>query len=119
MPVLRLDHIQIAAPPGSEGVARQFYGGLLRLPEIAKPSELASRGGVWFQVGEHQLHIGIEEPFAPARKAHPAFAVEDLDKLARELQDAGFPVKQDEDVPHVRRFFTNDPFGNRLEFLAA
>jgi catechol 2,3-dioxygenase-like lactoylglutathione lyase family enzyme len=117
MPVLRLDHIQIAAPPGSEAAAREFYGGLLGLKEIAKPPELVSRGGVWFQVGAQQLHIGIEDPFVPARKAHPAFAVDDLERVARELQSAGAPVNWDETVPHLRRFFTNDPVGNRLEFL--
>jgi len=118
MAKLRLDHVQIAAPPGSEEAARRFYGELLGLPEIPKPAELLSRGGVWFQVGQHQLHVGIEEPFVPARKAHPAFAVENLDELASELVSAGVAVNWDQTVPGMRRFYVNDPFGNRLEFLA-
>ncbi len=118
MAILRLDHVQVAAPPGSEAAARRFYGGLLGLREVAKPRELLSRGGVWFQVGEHQLHVGIDEPFVPARKAHPAFAVNDLDELARALKSAGVEVTWDDTLPGVRRFYAADPFGNRLEFLA-
>jgi catechol 2,3-dioxygenase-like lactoylglutathione lyase family enzyme len=119
MAIVRLDHVQVAAPRGGEAVARAFYGGLLQMPEIAKPPALASRGGVWFRAGEQQLHVGIEEPFAPARKAHPAFAVDNLDSLAERLQGAGITVTWDEAVPAQRRFFTGDPFGNRLEFVQA
>jgi catechol 2,3-dioxygenase-like lactoylglutathione lyase family enzyme len=119
MAQLRLDHVQIAAPKGSEEAVRRFYGELLGLLELPKPADLLSRGGVWFQVGQHQLHIGIDEPFVPARKAHPAFAVDDLDQLARELISAGVAVTWDQAVPGRRRFYASDPFGNRLEFLAA
>jgi catechol 2,3-dioxygenase-like lactoylglutathione lyase family enzyme len=115
---VRIDHVQVAAPPGCEEAARAFYGGLLGLEEIEKPAPLRGRGGVWFRVGgAHELHVGIEEAFAPARKAHPAFAVAaaELDALAARLGD----VRWDDDLPGVRRFYADDPFGNRLEFLEA
>jgi catechol 2,3-dioxygenase-like lactoylglutathione lyase family enzyme len=108
-----LDHVQLAAPPGCEVAARRFYGDTLGLQEIPKPEPLARRGGVWFQAGAQQLHIGAEEPFAPARKAHPAFVTDDLDALARRIGD----VTWDDALPGVRRFYAHDPFGNRLEFL--
>jgi len=118
MTILHLDHIQIAAPPECEEAARGFYGEVLGLPEVAKPSQLLSRGGVWFQVGSQQLHVGIEAEFIPARKAHPAFVVDDLDSLADRLKNDGIPVMWDDAVPGLRRFFAADPFGNRLEFLS-
>jgi catechol 2,3-dioxygenase-like lactoylglutathione lyase family enzyme len=107
---MRLDHVQVAAPAGGEEAARAFYGGVLGLQEVEKPEALRARGGVWFE----QLHVGVEEGFAPARKAHPAFAVDDLDALAARIGD----VQWDDAVPGTRRFYANDPFGNRLEFLA-
>jgi hypothetical protein len=115
-----LDHVQIAAPPSSESEARGFYGELVGLIEVDKPEPLRSRGGVWFALGDVQLHIGIEQPFAPARKAHPAFRVSDADlsALAERLTEAGAPVRWD-DALDTRRFFTDDPWGNRLEFLTA
>jgi catechol 2,3-dioxygenase-like lactoylglutathione lyase family enzyme len=110
--------VQLAAPPGGEDDARRFYGELLGLAEIAKPEALRARGGVWFACGDsHQLHVGIEEPFAPARKAHPALAVDDLDGLAARLADAGVEVVWDDAIPGVRRFYAADPFGNRVEFV--
>lgn len=112
-----LDHVQLACPPGSEDDARAFYGGLLGLREIEKPAPLRSRGGVWFECGAQQLHLGVEEPFTPARKAHPALrteSVEALEELAARLGD----VQWDEDLPGYRRFYARDPFGNRLELLA-
>ena len=108
-----LDHVQIAAPRGCEAEARRFYGEGLGLEEIPKPAELAGRGGVWFRVGAQELHIGVEEPFRPARKAHPAFRADDLDALAGRLGD----VTWDDSLPDVRRFFVSDPFGNRVEVL--
>ncbi|MFL5954499.1 MAG: VOC family protein [Gaiellaceae bacterium] len=116
---MRLDHVQIAGPPGCEQEARRFYGDLLGLEEIAKPEPMRASGGVWFKVGERELHIGIEDPFAPARKAHPALSVgaAELDDLAGRLADAGASVDWDERYPGVRRFYTADPFGNRLEIL--
>jgi catechol 2,3-dioxygenase-like lactoylglutathione lyase family enzyme len=117
MAIVRLDHVQVAAPRGGEAAAREFYGRLLQMGEVAKPPTLASRGGVWFRAGEQQLHVGIEDSFVPARKAHPAFAVDDLDSLAERLKAGGISVTWDEAVPGQRRFFTADPFGNRLEFV--
>ncbi len=114
--IARLDHVQVAAPAGGEDAARAFYGELLGLPELPKPERLRARGGVWFAVGEQQLHVGIEEPFAPARKAHSALAVPrvgDLATLAGELQSAGHEITWD-----GPRFYVADPFGNRLELLA-
>jgi catechol 2,3-dioxygenase-like lactoylglutathione lyase family enzyme len=118
---IQLDHVQIAAPPGCEAEARHFFGDLLGLPELEKPEPLRQRGGVWFAVGDHQLHIGVESEFAPARKAHPAFALSpaDLDRLASRLTSSGSDVTWDSSLPDQRRFYCKDPWGNRLEFLAA
>jgi catechol 2,3-dioxygenase-like lactoylglutathione lyase family enzyme len=117
----QLDHLQIAAPRACEAEARAFYGRLLGLNELQKPANLQRRGGLWFAVGDRQLHIGVEEAFAPARKAHPAFRWADdgeLRAVAARLCEAGVPVQWDEELPGVRRFFSSDPWGNRLEFLA-
>lgn len=120
MTLTRLDHVQIAMPHGAEAeaAARAFYAGLLELSEVPKPPILAARGGVWFQGLNFQVHLGVEQDFQPAKKAHPAFRSSDLDGLARVLQAAGVPVTWDEAIPGVRRFFAADPFGNRLEFIA-
>ena len=117
---MRLDHVQITAPPGSEDDARRFYAGLLGLEEIPKPEPMQASGGVWFRLGGQELHIGIADPFAPARKAHPGLRVEpgELDVVAQRLAGAGAPVEWDERYPGVRRFYTADPFGNRIEVLA-
>jgi catechol 2,3-dioxygenase-like lactoylglutathione lyase family enzyme len=114
--VIELDHVQIAAPKGSEEEARGFFGHLLGLEEIEKPEPLRSRGGCWFRVGSRQLHIGVEESFLPARKAHPAFAVSDVDGLFAALRAAGVGCTWDESLADVRRFYVSDPWGNRLEF---
>lgn len=120
MPIVGLDHVQVAAPAGGEAAARRFYGEALGLAEIAKPPALAGRGGVWFAVGAQQLHVGVEEDFTPARKAHPALRVpaEELDALARRIEADGGAVQWDHALPGVRRFFAHDPWGNRLELLA-
>lgn len=117
MPEITLDHVQIAAPPGCEEAARHFYGALLGLAEVEKPDSLCARGGVWFAVGEQQLHVGVEEEFRAARKAHPALrmAAEKLDSLAHRLAQAGAVVRWDDDLPGVLRFFSEDPWGNRIE----
>ena len=114
---MTLDHVQLAMPGGRENDARTFYGEILGLQELEKPEPLKSKGGVWFQLGSHGLHLGVETPFAPAKKAHPAFRAEDLDALAKRLEDRGFSLTWDEAIPDVRRFHTHDVFGNRLEFL--
>ncbi|MBX0328002.1 VOC family protein [Oscillochloris sp. ZM17-4] len=117
MNILGIDHVQLAMSQGGEGRARAFYAGLLGMAEVAKPAPLAARGGCWFQGGGAQLHLGVEEPFAPARKAHPALLVADLGAAMAALAAAGVPVARDESVPGVRRCFIADPFGNRIELV--
>ena len=112
-----LDHLQLAMPAGEEAAARAFYGDLLGLAELEKPPELAARGGVWFALGTQALHLGVETPFTPARKAHPALGVRDLEACETRLQAAGVDTLPDTALPHVRRFYAADPFGNRLEFI--
>ncbi|HXL22789.1 MAG TPA: VOC family protein [Candidatus Dormibacteraeota bacterium] len=114
---MRIDHLQIAAPLRSEEAARGFYGGILGMAEIAKPPELRKRGGCWFACGGQQLHIGVEEDFRAAKKAHPAFAVESLEALRLALVQRGYPAIDDENLPGSRRFYSEDPWGNRLEFV--
>jgi hypothetical protein len=87
------------------------------LKEIAKPPTLGARGGCWFECGPQQLHIGVEKDFRPARKAHPAFVVSDLDDLRRTLLSQRMPVVDDDNLPGARRFYAEDPWGNRLEFV--
>ena len=116
MPVIDIDHIQIAAPVGCEAKARDFFGTLLGLEEIAKPKNLSGRGGCWFRVGARQLHVGVEEDFQPALKAHPAFAVNGIDDLFAALVRAGVPCRWDTALEGVKRFYATDPWGNRLEF---
>jgi catechol 2,3-dioxygenase-like lactoylglutathione lyase family enzyme len=114
------DHVQVAMPAATEPVARAFYGELLGMTELVKPPALAVRGGCWFASGSAVLHLGVEEPFAPARKAHPAFVTEDLAGLAAALTAAGHEcVAGDGEIPGVRRLHVFDPFGNRLEFQQA
>lgn len=112
-----LDHVQLTAPPGSEDVLRSFYAGVLGMAETAKPPALAARGGCWFTAGSAALHLGIEEDFRPAAKAHPGIRVRGIDALAERLGSAGAPVAWDDGLPGHRRFYSSDPVGNRLEFL--
>ncbi len=114
-----IDHVQVAAPAGCEEAARAFYGGLLGLEELPKPAELRARGGCWFRVGAQELHVGVEEPFAPARKAHPGLVTDDLDGVCARLRAAGAAVVEDDAIPGVERVFVADPFGNRLEVRQA
>ena len=119
MAIVGLDHVQVAAPRavGVEEQARTFYGDLLGLREIEKPDILKPKGGVWFSLGSGELHVGLEEPFAPARKAHPALLVSGLNALRAALEAAGVPISEAEPIPGVRRFYVDDPFGNRIELL--
>ena len=117
MAAVLLDHVQVAMPAGREGAARAFYGTALGLPEIPKPAPLAARGGVWYAIGDLQLHLGVAEDFSPAKKAHPAFRVRDAASVAARLRDAGFAVRWDSSLPGRNRFYTDDPFGNRIEIL--
>ncbi len=112
-----LDHIQIAMPRGKEPAARAFYSELLGLRELPKPPQLVARGGCWFSGPGLVLHLGVEEPFVAARKAHPAFRVADLDACQAALEAAGVATVAETNLPEVRRFYANDPFGNRIEFM--
>lgn len=106
-------------PAGREAAARAFYGTALGLREIRKPAPLAARGGVWYAVGDQELHLGVAEDFSPAKKAHPAFRAPDVAAVAERLREAGFAVRWDSALPDRPRFFTDDPFGNRVEILQA
>lgn len=115
--LLAIDHIQLAAPQGCEIAARQFYGFVLGLEEIEKPLSLQARGGCWFRCGSQQVHIGVERDFQPARKAHPAFQVADIEGVRERLRSQGIKIAEDDALPGVRRFYADDPWGNRLEFV--
>ncbi len=115
MSVLGIDHVQIAAPSAREDEARAFYGGLLGMAELPKPAPIRARGGCWFRAGAQELHIGVEEPFSPARKAHPGLVVSDLAAVRVRLRAAGIAFDDDARIAGVDRLFVDDPFGNRLE----
>ncbi|MCA9922450.1 MAG: VOC family protein [Anaerolineales bacterium] len=115
--IVALDHIQLAMPKGQEEKARHFYGEVLRFVEVAKPGPLVSRGGCWFTHNGIHLHLGVMPDFTPATKAHPAFRVADLEAARQRCLDANIQIKPDDTLPHVRRFYINDPFGNRIEFI--
>jgi catechol 2,3-dioxygenase-like lactoylglutathione lyase family enzyme len=117
MKIIRLDHVQLAMPPGEEDRARAFYQGLLGIPEVPKPTELARRGGCWFERGDLKLHLGVEREFRAAKKAHPALLVEGLSGLIERLKAAGCVVKEDEPLEGYTRVYVDDPFGNRLELM--
>lgn len=117
MSIAAIAHVQLAMPPGQEDIARAFYGGVLEMKETPKPEPLRSRGGVWFAAGSAQIHLGVEEDFRPARKAHTALLVEGLAQLAERLQGASYQVITDTFLPGYDRFYVSDPFGNRLEFM--
>ena len=121
--IVAVDHVQVAAPAGCEGDARRFYGDLLGLEEIEKPSALAARGGCWFRVGAQELHVGIADAFTPATKAHPGLlvgSVESLHGIADRLAGAGVDVAwaDEQEITGRVRFHATDPWGNRLELLA-
>jgi catechol 2,3-dioxygenase-like lactoylglutathione lyase family enzyme len=115
--IVAIDHVQLAAPAGCEEDARRFFGEVCGLEELPKPEPLAARGGVWFRCGSQQLHIGVEQDFAPSRKAHPAFRLGSPDAL-RLLAGRIGDVRWDDELAGYERFYASDPFGNRLEFLA-
>lgn len=112
-----IDHVQLAAPKGSEATAKHFFGEILGFQEVEKPEILKKRGGVWFQFGNYQIHIGIEEPFEPAKKAHPAFQIENLEVLKSHLTNNNVSYIVDTDLPGANRIYVHDPFGNRIEIL--
>ncbi len=112
-----LDHVQLAMPAGGEATAEAFYTGVLGIPRVAKPPALAARGGCWFERGGLRVHLGVEEGFRPARKAHPAIAVRDLAATVERLRAAGIDVRPGDDVPGMQQAYVDDPFGNRLELI--
>ncbi|THC42099.1 VOC family protein [Streptomyces sp. A1499] len=112
-----IDHVQLAAPPGSEAALRSYYVDVLGMTEEAKPPALAARGGCWFTAGGVRLHLGIESGFRPARKAHPGLRVTGIQAFAERLASHGADVTWDDGLPGHRRFYAHDPVGNRLEFL--
>lgn len=117
MLIKRIDHIQLAAPVGSEEEARAFFHGVLGLQEVEKPEVLKKNGGVWFSNGQVDIHIGIEKEFVPAKKAHPAFEVSDVEALGLHIREKGVEIEWDDRLPGAKRFYVSDPFDNRLEFL--
>jgi catechol 2,3-dioxygenase-like lactoylglutathione lyase family enzyme len=117
IPFTAIDHVQLAMPAGAEETARQFYVDVLHMIELPKPPALAKRGGCWFQSGTVQLHLGVENNFQPARKAHPAFRCNNYTTFIAHLRDAGVEVNEPGDIPGVRRCHIHDPFGNRIELI--
>ena len=117
MPILSIDHVQVAIPTGSDERARAFYSGILGFTEVAKPAEMAERKSIWFVSGAVNLHLGIEPDFHPARRAHPAFVVEGLDAILAACERAGLSTKPDTSFNRFRRAHVFDPFGNRLELM--
>jgi len=112
-----IDHVQLAMPPGGEDAAEAFYAWILGLPRVPKPEVLAARGGCWFECGTLRVHLGVEEGFRPARKAHPAIAVRDLSGVVARLRAAGVDVRPGDDVPGMEQAYIDDPFGNRIELI--
>lgn len=117
MSIKGLHHVQLAIPRGSEDAARDFFCQLLGMTEIPKPPVLAARGGLWVRSGTAELHLGVEDPFRPARKAHPGLLVDDLAALCDRLRGAGHTVEPDGLLPGFRRAYVHDPFGNRIELM--
>jgi catechol 2,3-dioxygenase-like lactoylglutathione lyase family enzyme len=115
--LLSIHHVQLAMPAGGEDQARVFYSGLLGIPEREKPAKLAKRGGCWFETGALKVHLGVEADFRPALKAHPAFLVDDLAALVKNLKAAGCQVVEDEPLEGYERVYVHDPFGNRIELI--
>ncbi len=114
---LEIDHVQIAIPTGGEEQGRAFFGGLLQLDELPKSPDMAARGGCWFAAADRQIHLGVDPAFKPAQKAHVALTTNDLDELRACLDMAGYTTVNDSDLRGRKRFFTHDPFGNRIEFM--
>lgn len=114
---LEIDHVQIAIPKGGEDDGRAFFGELLGLDELPKPPDMSARGGCWFSAADHQIHLGVDADFSAAKKAHVALNTTSLDELRTRLERAGYKTEDDSDIDGRKRFFTHDPFGNRIEFM--
>jgi catechol 2,3-dioxygenase-like lactoylglutathione lyase family enzyme len=117
--VVRLDHVQLAMPSGEEVCADAFYVGMLGFEVLEKPPVLAARGGRWYRAGDVHVHLGVDADFRPAKKAHPALVIGDLDRLVEELTAGGIDVVWDDNLAGVRRCYVDDPFGNRIELIAS
>ena len=117
MPIVGIEHVQLAMPAGGEDLARRFYRDVLGLPELPKPPKLAARGGCWFENDRAKIHLGVDKDFRPATKAHPALLVDGLEAIAAACNAAGFKVVEDEPLEGYDRLFVSDPFGNRIELL--
>ena len=117
MRIYELNHVQLAMPRGAEAEARAFYGEVLGMEEVAKPPHLAARGGVWFSSGAATLHLGVENDFRPAKKAHPGLLVEGLAELVARCEAAGHPPTRDQPLEGYDRVYVADPFGNRVELM--
>jgi catechol 2,3-dioxygenase-like lactoylglutathione lyase family enzyme len=117
MKICSINHVQLAMPPGEEDRARAFYGGVLNLPEVPKPSDLAKRGGAWFEHGAVRIHLGVEADFRPAKKAHPALVVEGMAEIIARCEKVGHRVTPDVSADGYRRVHVEDPFGNRIELM--
>jgi catechol 2,3-dioxygenase-like lactoylglutathione lyase family enzyme len=119
MPIVKIDHVALAMPPGGEDRARSFYGGLLGFEEMRKPAELTGRGGVWFASADAHVHLGVDPDFRPAKKSHPAFRCSDYDSLLGRAKDHGVEIVQDDTlVGGAAHCYLTDPFGNRIELIA-
>jgi catechol 2,3-dioxygenase-like lactoylglutathione lyase family enzyme len=116
-PFISIDHVQLAIPRGAEEAARRFYGGVLGMREVDKPAELEKRGGCWFESGPVRIHLGVEEEFRPAKKAHPGLRCAEYEALLSRLREAGVDFQEDRNRPGVRRCHVSDCFGNRLELI--
>ena len=112
----RLDHVQLCIPPDAEGRAREFYGALLGLPEIEKPAPLRANGGLWFEIADIQLHVGVERDRSKSKR-HPAFEVENVEAVRAYLEQNGVRTKDEISLAGIRRFSFFDPFDNRIELL--
>jgi catechol 2,3-dioxygenase-like lactoylglutathione lyase family enzyme len=117
MRIKEIDHVQLAMPPGRESEARSFYEGVLGIPEVPKPANLEKRGGCWFVRGSLKIHLGVDNDFRAARKAHPALLVQDLAALKALIEAAGYSFNTDEPLAGYDRIYVNDPFGNRIELM--
>ena len=115
--VVGIHHVQLAMPAGGEAAARRFYSDLLGIPEVPKPPELARRGGAWFETADVRIHLGVEQDFRPAKKAHPGLLLDDLQSLCVRLREAGFEMMEAEPLDGYDHIYVHDPFGNRLELL--
>jgi catechol 2,3-dioxygenase-like lactoylglutathione lyase family enzyme len=118
MGIRRLDHVQLAMPAGREDEADAFYRDLLGFDVVPKPPLLAARGGRWYAAGDVHVHLGVDADFRPAKKAHPAIVVEQIDEFVARLEQAGVMPRWEDDQPGLRHCYVDDPFGNRIELIA-